>query len=390
MLKRGIYILTILLFTFSGCDKNSLLDGPSGEFYSIDGVAGTNGNESPDNNYEPGTMTAGEWNDLDNWEFWKNLMQENDWYEMQSYWGFFTSERYSFILINSSGEPVINAILRLKDTSGETIWQSKSDNKGKAELWGNLFDYNGEAGQVIIVYNDHESVINPFILFDDGLNVVNLPIQSTVPETINIQFVVDATGSMGDEINYLKAELGDVIEKVKNQFTNTDLLMSLVFYRDEGDDFVVDKKSFTSEINSVLSFVNGHNAAGGGDYPEAVETALSSAIEEQWSEVALTRIMFLILDAPPHYNQSITESLHTSIKSASAKGIKIIPVAASGVDKNTEFLLRFFAISTNGTYTFITDHSGIGNDHLEPTIGEYEIELLNDLIIRLITESAVN
>ena len=34
--------------------------------------------------------------------------------------------------------------------------------------------------------------------------------------------------------------------------------------------------------------------------------------------------------------------------------------------------------------TFVTDDSGIGNDHLEPTVGEYEVELLNDLLVRLI------
>jgi hypothetical protein len=41
---------------------------------------------------------------------------------------------------------------------------------------------------------------------------------------------------------------------------------------------------------------------------------------------------------------------------------------------------------TGGTYTFLTNHSGIGNDHLEPTIGDYEVEKLNDLMIRVIKE----
>ncbi len=44
------------------------------------------------------------------------------------------------------------------------------------------------------------------------------------------------------------------------------------------------------------------------------------------------------------------------------------------------------AMFTDGTYTFITNHSGIGNDHLTPTIGEYQVELLNDLIVRLVTK----
>jgi hypothetical protein len=59
---------------------------------------------------------------------------------------------------------------------------------------------------------------------------------------------------------------------------------------------------------------------------------------------------------------------------------------ASGADKDTEFLMRFFAISTGGTYVFITDHSGVGNPHLIPSVGEYTVEPLNDLMVRLINE----
>lgn len=76
-----------------------------------------------------------------------------------------------------------------------------------------------------------------------------------------------------------------------------------------------------------------------------------------------------------------------SMHGGAKKGIKIIPITASGIDKETEFLMRFFAISTNGTYVFITNHSGIGNEHLEPTVGDYEVEFLNDLMVRLINES---
>ena len=94
----------------------------------------------------------------------------------------------------------------------------------------------------------------------------------------------------------------------------------------------------------------------------------------------------LLFSGPPHHEEEIIGSIHKSIKMYAGKGIKIIPIAASGVDKNTEFLLRLMAIFTDGTYTFITDHSGVGNNHLTPTVGEYKVELLNELIIRLIGE----
>ena len=41
---------------------------------------------------------------------------------------------------------------------------------------------------------------------------------------------------------------------------------------------------------------------------------------------------------------------------------------------------------TGGTYTFLTDDSGVGNSHLEPTVGDYEVEYLNDCNIRITSE----
>ncbi|MGO4376125.1 VWA domain-containing protein, partial [Paenibacillus sp. MCAF20] len=53
-------------------------------------------------------------------------------------------------------------------------------------------------------------------------------------------------------------------------------------------------------------------------------------------------------------------------------------------DVDTEYLLRFMAIASGGTYLFLTDDSGIGGDHLEPAVGEYEVKLLNDLLVEVI------
>lgn len=71
---------------------------------------------------------------------------------------------------------------------------------------------------------------------------------------------------------------------------------------------------------------------------------------------------------------------------AAEKGIRIVPVAASGVDKSCEYLLRSMALKTGGTYTFLTNDSGIGYDHIEPTIGSYDVEKLNDMMVRIVGE----
>src|SRR5690606_6236280 len=103
---------------------------------------------------------------------------------------------------------------------------------------------------------------------------------------------------------------------------------------------------------------------------------------------AKAKLLFLLLDAPPHYTQDNVNIIKNQIRIAQEKGIKIIPIVASGADKNVEFLMRYFSISTNGTYVFLTDDSGIGNPHIKPTTDEFKVEKLNDLIVRLIQKYA--
>jgi hypothetical protein len=40
-------------------------------------------------------------------------------------------------------------------------------------------------------------------------------------------------------------------------------------------------------------------------------------------------------------------------------------------------------LGTNGTYVFLTDHSGIGNEHLKPSTDDYKVELLSDVLMRI-------
>ena len=144
-------------------------------------------------------------------------------------------------------------------------------------------------------------------------------------------------------------------------------------------------KACSTNVANTQAFIKEQEANGGGDYPEAVHSALEATWQNfSWNESARSRIAFLILDAPPHHQDSIIESLKSSITFYAKNGIKLIPVAASGVDKDTESLLRFFDIVTGGTYVFLTDDCGIGYPHTEASVGDHEVEKIADLMLRLI------
>jgi len=376
--------LALLLLIFS-CTTEGELDSSSLE--SVDRTFDSD--DSPNNGQgedQSGLITAGEWNDLDNWQFWLALLNEKDYSDKPDYWSFYNSNRVSVLLKNNE-QPLIDAQVRL--LKGEqVVWEARTDNFGKAEMWIDLFQSNQP-----ITISEYTLLVNEQIidadlkLYPEGINDIEINTTLNTSDRVELSFIVDATGSMSDELEFLKDDLASVIQSVKNNNSSLDIYTSSVFYRDEGDEYLVKKSEFSGDLNNTLSFINNQSAGGGGDFPEAVHTAMKTGIEDlQWSNEAKTRIAFLLLDAPPHHKQDVISDLQSSIKEAAQKGIKVIPITASGIDKETEFLMRFFSLSTNGTYVFITNDSGIGNDHIEASVGEYQVEYLNDLMIRLINK----
>ena len=394
---RLLAVLTAIIF--ASCDASYLpkdpgLGGTEGD--AMGPAGGEAGGPAEGNgNSLAGVVTAGEWNDLDNWQLWNALMDgqnESKSYEHLHYWGMYPYNRFSVVVVDGSKSPVCGAKVELfLNDAEQPVWTTLSDNMGSAELWYNISsDVDTEEEKVFTVSvngKKYEQTLTPTYNTSELVNIDTLVTeQIAIRKAADIAFIVDATGSMWDEIAFLKDDLLDIIQRASSN-SGTHLRTAALFYRDEGDEYVTRIENFNQDPENTLEFIKQQEASGGGDYPEAVHTALAAALQElSWEEGNYARLAFLLLDAPPHYQSEVLESIKVSIRSYAAAGIKIIPIAASGIDKNTEFLLRLMAIFTNGTYTFITNHSGVGGDHIEPTIGEYQVEQLNDLIVRLIME----
>ena len=338
-------------------------------------------------NPEAGQITAGEWNDLNNWDDWKALLNDNEYFSMQDQWGIYPTERFSVFVTNDDNIPLTDLRVDLKQ-DGITLWSARTDHSGSAELWAKLIDKGtiAKSGLTATVY--HEG--NTFNINVGSGESTHLQINNACNsvKAVDIMFVVDATGSMGDEINYLKSEVKDVIKKSIQSQQNLDVRIGSVFYRDANDEYLTTVSPLNKNLDKVYEFISDQSAAGGGDYPEAVDAALEEAIAQKWSANAVSRIIFLLLDAPPHDEEQIKSTIRDQIAEAAEKGIKIVPISASGINRETEFLLKFMSIATNGTYVFITDDSGIGGEHLDPLVSDYEVEKLNDLLVRLIDNFA--
>lgn len=377
----------------SGGDGGIVAPGEGGE--GSEGGEVVPGNEQG----EAGRVTAGEWNDLNNWLLWSNLMtnqqadqEGSDFTMYSSYWGFYTNHLVAVRVSDSEGKPVLDAPVELvASESGTVLYRARTDNKGETALWIGLTQEQSsvdEAGLALVVNGTKQAQAVTVTDWGEELTWNELTAAGTSGgKRIDIAFIVDATGSMSDEISFLQADLTNIISTVQSKHNDADIRTAALFYRDEGDEYVTRVNDFTDKLSQTTDFIKKQCADGGGDYPEAVHTALVSGLQElSWREDQTIRLAFMLLDAPPHKQDDVIKKLQDFVPQYAKSGIRIIPVAASGVDKPTEFFLRFIALATDGTYVFITNHSGIGNDHIAATVGDYKVELLNELMVRLVDQ----
>jgi hypothetical protein len=337
-----------------------------------------------------GTLTAGEVNDFAKWHLWSGILGK-DFKSYLNIWRFRPVERYMAQLTNREGMPVANAEVTLQNEFGRSLWKTKTDNTGKAELWTNFFSLEKADStnrlKLVFQYEGKKTEIAAVTPFEQGINTAQIDVDCKARNRVDLFFIVDATGSMGDEIRYLQVELADIINKVHTQQSDLQLRIGSLVYRDNGDEYLTRKSSLDSDVNKTLDFLKAQRADGGGDTPEAVDEALQESIEnEEWDDQALARIAFIILDAPSHSDSDVINRLAVQIRLAAEKGIRIVPIACSDIQKDGEYLMRTLALATNGTYLFLTDDSGVGNAHIKPTTDKYEVEKLNDAIVRVVKQ----
>ncbi|MBU2981862.1 VWA domain-containing protein [Lentibacter algarum] len=203
------------------------------------------------------------------------------------------------------------------------------------------------------------------------------------PDFLDLAFVFDTTGSMGDELAWLTKEFQGIVRAAKHAAPGVNIRYGLIAYRDNGDVYKVKNFGFTQSQSEMQNWLRGLNASGGGDYPEAAAEAFEAASQLNWRRGKGERLMFHIADAPAHDNKA-KRFLRASEKLA-GKNVQIFGLGASGVAKESEFLMRQAALVSGGRYMFLTDDSGVGNSHAEPTIACYKVTKLKELLGRVLT-----
>lgn len=202
-------------------------------------------------------------------------------------------------------------------------------------------------------------------------------------ERLDIAFTLDTTGSMGDELSYLTDELDSIAGAIEDAHPDADLRWALVVYRDAGDEYVAKTAlDFSRHLADLKGALAEQSAGGGGDYPEASHAGLDETMALSWRQDAeVARLDFWVADAPHHVAREA--DLTAALREARDADIQLYPVAASGVDTLAELSMRSAAQVTGGEYLFLTNDSGIGDSHAEPTVPCYFVTSLADQVIRM-------
>lgn len=370
------------IYTDTSCGSTSI-------GYSADSADGTASSGAPpsaasgnSNNSDASSLKGGEWNDHDNFD--EYLAWAKDYAGAEVHW-FDASNRKIIKVHNSNGLSVPNAKVEILGDSGTVIFTAITDGSGEVAFFPNMIQAGQKIARVKVAISKGEWSTQAIKSFQEEDWHFTLRTTAAAQATIlEVAFLLDTTGSMSDEIKQLQKTLKSTIEKVNKLDSAVAVRLALVLYRDHGDDYVTQVHQFTDDIDAFQKLIDAVSANAGGDMPEAVNAALQKGIEElQWSDptAEAVRITFLIGDAPPHLDyQEDVEYLEESLV-ALQKGIKIFPVAASGLDNGGEYIFRQLSLLTMAKFIFIS------YDGSTPySVGAYNENNLDDIIYNVIAE----
>jgi Mg-chelatase subunit ChlD len=157
------------------------------------------------------------------------------------------------------------------------------------------------------------------------------PVNDKRPE-IEVVFVLDTTGSMGDLIQAAKEKIWSIASTMASAQPAPLIRIGLVAYRDRGDQYVTRVVNLSEDLDSVYATLMDFQADGGGDGPESVNQALYEAVHSiAWSSNPNSyRVIFLVGDAPPHMDYQDDVKYPQTVAAALNKGIVVNTIQCGG------------------------------------------------------------
>ena len=256
---------------------------------------------SPESITEPVTsLSAGEIDDNQRWDDYLRYRSE---YAGPPIHEVDVSERYTITVLDSHDRPVPNAKVRV--SAGETsVFEGRTYANGQTLFFPLAFpDAEGAETFLFEVEKDgvsHRLDVERHLEYEWTVRLdLDEPQIDGVP--LDVLFLLDATGSMDDEIEQIKTTLLSISARIGELPSRPDLRFGMVTYRDREDEFITRVYDFDHDVQQFSNTIREVAADGGGDDPESLNEALHVAVHEpSWRLDNPIRLVFLVADAPPH------------------------------------------------------------------------------------------
>lgn len=305
------------------------------------------------------------------------------------------SERYLLEVTDAAGRPVHDAEVAVQRAGvAEPVMWARTDTAGRAWLHPRAFVAPAFAAEPVLGVAVRKAGMQARVTLQRGQsNALQVRLGSaSAPHRprLDLVFMIDATGSMGDEIGKLKSSMRAMAEQIAQLPGQPDICYGLVAYRDRGDAFITRTHDFINDLGAFQSLLAKVQAQGGGDTPEALNEALHEVVHGLAWRTDAARLVVMVADAPPHLDYGGPQ-YDADMQAALAKGIKLFAVGASGLDPIGQYVFRQLAQYTAGRFVFLTyknaadPSSGPGTQTVHD-VKNYSVQTLDRLVVRLVGE----
>lgn len=317
-------------------------------------------------------------------------------YRDVEHYAYDVSERLTIRVIDTAGLPVANAVVTVS-SGGAVIASGLSYADGSFRLYPAALGLASRSYDVSARHGGREARTQ---VKRDGPRLVELRLAlgRVVPEPLplDVLFVMDTTGSMGEEIERLKATIDIIHDNLLGLRPRTRVRFGLVLYKDRGDEYVTSLVPFTDDVEAFRARLDPVYASGGGDGPEDLESALDDAVNAMdWNRDGL-RLGFVVTDAEAHLDYGREYTYIKAANDARAKAIKLFTIGTGGLPLAGEYLLRQVSQLTDARYIFLTygergeSEGGAPGSVSHHTGANFQTDKLEAIIIRFVKEEVAH
>jgi hypothetical protein len=296
-------------------------------------------------------------------------------------------------VVNTQGEGILGAMVEVLTEDGSVLQTSCTYADGFTMFLPNAYDAAQQENRFQVRVSKNGVVQERELQLSSDVLTVQLDTRQALTK-LDLLFLIDATGSMDDEIAAITNNIQYISQEIDALPDAIDVRYGLVSFKDPY--YSTEVWDFTSDVNLFQSQLATLYTAGGDG--ETLNDGLDRSVHQvHWRGGDTVKLVFMIGDEPPgvypehpSYSVSMLDALYA--------GIKVHPIASSGLDLQGEYIFRQVAQVTMGHFIFLSYDNGAstavttgegqaaeGSVADEP-FGQYNVAVLHEIVLNLVRE----